>query len=220
VASPPDGAGSAASGRDRPGPPDPGAFARALADGGVVVFPADTVYGLACDPEQPAAVARMYALKGRPARQPSALMFPSAAVAFEALPELGPRTRALLARLWPGGVTVLLANPRGRFPLAGGGEVLGVRVPVARALAELHGPVLQTSANASGGPDARRLADVPAAIRSGADLTLDGGELPGTPSTVIDLVGFDARGEWAVRRVGAVATETVAAAVAAGWWTH
>ena len=195
-------------------PPDAVAFARCLAAGGVVVFPADTVYGLACDPELPGGVERIYALKGRAPKRPSALMLASPAAAFEAVPELGPRTRGLLARLLPGAVTVLVPNPRGRYPLAGGGDVLGIRVPVAPALAALRRPVLQTSANLTGAPDARRLADVPEAIRAGADLVLDGGELPGTPSTVIDLTGFEARGEWAVRRVGAVAPEAVAAAVA------
>lgn len=196
-------------------PPDPEALGRCLASGGVVVFAADTVYGLACDPELRTAVERMYALKGRPPKRPSALMLSSPAAVFEALPELGPRTRALLERLMPGAVTVLVPNPRGRFSLAGGGDMLGVRVPAAPALASLRRPVLQTSANLTGAPDARRLADVPEAIRAGADLVLDGGELPGTPSTVIDLGGFEARGEWAVRRVGAVAPEAVAAAVAA-----
>ena len=195
-------------------PPDAVAFARCLAAGGIVVFPADTVYGLACDPELPAAVERMSALKGRATQRPSALMLASPAAAFEAVPELGPRTRGLLARLLPGAVTLLVPNPRGRYPLAGGGDVLGIRVPVAPALAALRRPVLQTSANLTGEPDARRLADVPEAIRAGADLVLDGGELPGTPSTVVDLTGFEARGEWAVRRVGAVAPEAVAAAVA------
>ena len=206
--------GSSASWWGVASPSDAEAFERCLAEGGVAVFAADTVYGLACDPEQAAAVERMYALKGRPGAQPSALAFFSPEAAFAALPELGPRTRALLGRLLPGAVTVLLPNPRGRFPLAGGGDVLGVRVPVVPALAAVRRPVLQTSANLAGEPDARRLQDVPEAIRHGADLVLDGGELPGTPSTVVDLAGFEARGEWAVRRVGAVAPETIAAAVA------
>ena len=76
-------------------------------------------------------------------------------------------------------------------------------------------PVLQSSANLSGGPDARRLADVPASIREGADLVVDAGELPGTPSTVIDLRRFEAAGEWEVVRAGAVEPEVVARAVAA-----
>jgi L-threonylcarbamoyladenylate synthase len=198
-------------------PTDAEAFEQCVAAGGVAVFGADTVYGLACDPESRAAVERLYALKGRAPGKPSAVMFFDAALALEALPELGVRTRALLARLLPGGVTLLLPNPLGRFPLACGDDprTLGLRVPAATALAGAGRPVLQSSANAAGAPEARRLADVPEAIRRGADLVIDGGELPGTPSTVIDLRRFEAAGEWQVVRAGAVEPEAVARAVAA-----
>ena len=194
--------------------PDADAFERCIAGGGVAVFGADTVYGLACDPERRDAVERLYALKGRAPDKPSAVMFFDAELAVAALPELGARTRALMGRLLPGGVTLLLPNPRGRFPLAGAGA-LGLRVPDVQALRGVARPVLQTSANEAGAPDARRLADVPEAIRAGADLVLDAGELPGTPSTVIDLRRFEAVGEWEVVRAGAVAEEAVARAVAA-----
>jgi L-threonylcarbamoyladenylate synthase len=179
--------------------------------GGVAVFPADTVYGLACDPDSAAAVERLYALKGRPAGKPAAVMFFSLDVALGALPELGPRTRAALSRLLPGGLTLLLPNPQRRFPLACGPDpsTLGLRVPDVPALASVRLPVMQSSANASGGADARRLADVPEPIRAGADLVLDGGELPGTPSTVVDLRGYERDGTWAVHRIGAVAPAAV-----------
>ena len=95
-------------------------FEACIAAGGVAVFPSDTVYGLACDPESAAAVERMYALKGRAPGKPSAVMFFDAELALAALPEVGARTRALMARLLPGGVTLVLPNPRGRYPLAGG----------------------------------------------------------------------------------------------------
>jgi L-threonylcarbamoyladenylate synthase len=191
--------------------------ARALEDciaaGGVAVFYADTVYGLACDPESPAAVERLYALKGRPPRKPSAVMWFDTAAALAALPDLGPRTRGLLERLLPGAITALVPNPAHRFPLAAGGDVLGVRVPDVPALAAVSRPVLQSSANLAGGPDARRLDDVPPAIREGADLVLDGGELPGTPSTVLDLRDLDADGSWGVVRQGLVSHAAVAAAL-------
>jgi L-threonylcarbamoyladenylate synthase len=183
-----------------------------VAAGGVAVFGADTVYGLACDPEDASAVARLYALKGRPPEKPAAVMYFDRERALAALPELGPRTRALLARLLPGPVTALLANPGRRFPLACGPdpETLGLRVPALPALAGVAVPVLQSSANAAGGPDARRLADVPEAIRRGADLVLDAGELPGTPSTVIDLRAYERDGAWTVVRAGALPPEAVA----------
>ena len=174
------------------------AFEQCIADGGVVVFPADTVYGLACDPEDEKAVARLYALKGRPPDKPAAVMF----FAVDALPELGPRTRALAERLLPGAVTLLV--PSGRFPLAGGAGTLGLRVPDLPAFADVRVPVLQTSANLAGGPDARRLEDVPEVIRRGADLVIDGGEVAGTPSTVVDLRDYEAAGAWRILRQGAV----------------
>ena len=175
-------------------------FDSVIAAGGVVVFPADTVYGLACDPANEAAVARLYALKGRPPDKPAAVMFFDRVQALSALPEITARTRALMARLLPGAVTLLV--PSDRFPLAGGAGTLGLRVPDIPPLGSL--PVLQSSANATGGPDARRLEEVPEAIRDGADLVIDGGELPGTPSTVVDLREYERGGELRIVRAGAV----------------
>ena len=191
------------------------ALERTVAGGGVAVFYADTVYGLACDPEDADAVRRLYALKGRPPRKPSAVMWFSRGAALAALPELGGRTRGLLEQLLPGGVTVLVPNPRRRFPLACGPdpETLGVRVPDVASLSTIERPVLQTSANLAGEPDVNRMEDVPATIREHADLVLDGGELAGVPSTVIDLRGFETRGEWTILREGLVSASAIAAAL-------
>jgi len=190
---------------------DPGAvaaFERVVAGGGVAVFPADTVYGLACDPGSAAAVDRLYALKGRPPAKPAAVMCFGGA---PDLPGLGPRTRAAIAALTPGGVTLLLPNPGHLWPLACGPDpgTLGLRV-IGGPLAAMPLPVLQSSANLAGGPDARLLGDVPTAIRDGAGLVLDGGELPGTPSTVIDLRTYESEGSWRVLREGALAVDAVA----------
>ena len=183
--------------------------------GGVAVFPADTVYGLACDVHNRVAVERLYRLKRRRLDKPSAVMFFDRELALAALPELGERTRAALARLLPGPVTALLPNPERRFPLACGEDisVFGLRVPVVPALAGVSWPVLQSSANLAGGPDARTLAEVPEVLRRSADLVLDGGELPGTPSTVVDLRALESTGEWAIVRQGVVSREDVAAAL-------
>jgi L-threonylcarbamoyladenylate synthase len=176
-----------------------------IAAGGVALFPADTVYGLAADPESEEAVERLYAIKGRPPRRPSAVMFFSVGDALAALPELGERTRSAIERLLPGPVTVVLPNPSRRYPLACADtpERIGVRVPALPAGPAR--PVLQSSANPSGGADARRLDDVDPGIRSRVDLELDGGELPGTPSSVLDLTGYEERGDWTVLREGAIA---------------
>jgi L-threonylcarbamoyladenylate synthase len=184
-----------------------------LAGGGVAVFPADTVYGLCCDPSNETAVRRLYELKGRPAEQPAAVMFFALAAALAALPEIGVREHAALKTLLPGPVTLLLPNRTHRFPLAcapgdGSSDTLGLRVPLwsasLAALGAVDAPVLQSSANLSGGSDARCLLDIPKSIRSGADLVLDGGELPGVPSTVLDLREYEQRGTWRVVREGAL----------------
>jgi L-threonylcarbamoyladenylate synthase len=195
-------------------------FSRCIAVGGVAVFPADTVYGLACEPDTREAVDRLYALKGRRPDKPAAVMFFDAELAFAAMPELEPRTRALLERLLPGGITALLPNPLRRWPLACGPDphTLGLRVPALgpgiEALAGMRWPVLQSSANAAGGIDAQRLDEVPEPIRRDADLVLDGGELAGTPSTVVDLRRFELDGMWAVLRPGAVPEREIELAAA------
>ncbi|HEX3872902.1 MAG TPA: L-threonylcarbamoyladenylate synthase [Solirubrobacteraceae bacterium] len=182
------------------------ALARCVGAGGVVVFPADTVYGLGCDPENAAAVGRLYELKGRAGDKPAAVMWGTVDGLLADVDDLGRRTRLAVERLLPGRVTLLVENRRGRFPLAGG-RLLGVRVPSGGL--DLEGPLLQSSANVAGGPDARRLADVPRAIRDGADLVLDGGDLPGVPSTVVDLSDYESAGAWRLVRVGAVGAEDV-----------
>ena len=153
-------------------------FEECIRSGGIALFPADTVYGLAVDPGNEEAVERMYRLKGRPREKRSALMYFS----VDDVPDMPERARRLL----PGPVTVILADGR------------GIRVPDGPRLAGV--PVLQTSANPSGGPDPRRLEEVDPAIRAGVDLEIDGGELPGTPSTVVDLSAEEPR----IVREGAV----------------
>jgi L-threonylcarbamoyladenylate synthase len=176
------------------------ALVRCLDGDGVALFGADTVYGLCCEVLSATAVARLFALKGRSRAKPAAVAFFSLAPALDALPELGEHTRAALAALLPGPLTLLVPNPARRFPLAGG-ELLGVRVIDIGI--ELERAVLQSSANRAGGRDPRTLDEVPAAIRAGVDFELDRGELPGTPSTVIDLSEFEHRGVWRVLRTGA-----------------
>jgi L-threonylcarbamoyladenylate synthase len=197
------------------GPDDAAAFERSISVGGVVVFPSDTVYGLACDPSNEDAVYRLYRLKGRRPERAAAVMFFSLELALAALPDLGPRTVAALHALLPGAVTLLVPNSAGRFGLACGDDprTLGLRVPqlpaAAAALAAVSWPVLQSSANLTGGADAMRLVDVPEQVRAGADLLLDGGELPGVASTVIDLRSVEDEGRWDVGRAGAVPVDEV-----------
>ena len=188
-------------------------FERCMAVGGYAVFPADTVYGLACDPDAKETVQRLHLLKGRSMDKPSAVMFFDAGLALETLAELEPETRSAAERLLPGPVTLLVPNPRHRFPLACGADpdTLGLRVPkLDTPLRDVRWPVLQTSANYAGRPDPRRLQDVPVGLRDSAELVLDGGELPGTPSTVIDLREYASSGKYAIVRQGLLPADEVA----------
>ena len=169
--------------------------ARALRDGKLAVLPTDTVYGLVCAAfdEQPAA--DLYRLKGRDSIQPTAVVAASVDVLLESIPELGGRPAAIARAVFPGPFTLVVPNPAGLFPwlCAGRPDTIGVRVPglpgSSAAIVARVGIVVATSANLSGGPDPRRLADVPEQILAGVAAALDGGELPGVPSTVIDVTG-------------------------------
>jgi L-threonylcarbamoyladenylate synthase len=194
---------------------DVATFERCIAVGGVALFPADTVYGLATEPDSREGIDRLYRLKGRRPERPAAVMFFETDLALEALPELPAETKAAAKELLPGGVTLLLPNKAHRYPLAcePNRDVLGIRVPdLTGGLAPLQAmrwPVLQSSANPSGAKDARRIEDVDERIRAGVDMVLDGGELPGTPSTVVDLTAYHETGRFEIVREGAVPSEAV-----------
>ena len=183
------------------------------------MFPTDTVYGLATEPESPEGVSRLYRLKGRRPDRPAAVMFFRLELALAALPELGPRSRAAVGRLLPGALTLLLPNPARRFPLACDPEPERTRAARAspdggaRAPRGWPWPVLQSSANRSGCADVRRVGDLDEHIRAGVDAVLDGGELPGTSSTVLDLTGYEREGEFGIVREGAIPAEEIAAAL-------
>jgi len=178
----------------------------AIRDGRVVVIPTDTVYGLACTPHRAGAVRALSALKGRSPEQPIAIVAFSIETLVECVPELPEGAVARARRLLPGPYTLVLPNPACRFAWLSGGnpETIGVRVPSltgpACDLLEAVGSVAATSANLHGGPDPRRLTEVPETLRKAAAAVVDGGDLPGTPSTVLDLTGPEPR----VLREGAV----------------
>jgi len=181
-----------------------------VAGGGVAILPTDTVYGICCDPDDELAAARLYGLKGRPGARPAAVMFFSTECALAALGALEPVLELALLALLPGPVTVLLANRAERFGAACGPDptTVGVRVPrlpgALAALAQVDRGVMQSSANVTGKADPRAVAEIPPALRAGVDLVLDGGDLPGTPSTVLDLRDYSRTRAWRVLRAGAL----------------
>jgi len=179
------------------------ALERTIAAGGVAAFPADGLYGLACDPLDAGAIARIHEIKGRDDGKPSAVLYFSPLAMRELVEGLGERTRRAVGALLPGPVTLVVANPRRRYPLAcrEDRERLGVRL-IGGPLAGAMCPILQTSANVSGEPPPASFADVPVEIVDAADLAIDGGTLTGLPSTVVDLTAFDGAGEWSMLRAG------------------
>lgn len=182
-----------------------GALERCIGEGGVAIFPADTLYGLACDPLNGEAVERIQAIKGRGERKPSAVMYFSPLAMRELVAGLGPRTRDAVGALLPGPVTLVIANPERRYPLAcrEDPERLGVRL-IGGPLAGTMTPIFQTSANRGGAPAPIRFDEIDSEILAAADLAIDAGELIGEPSTVVDVTGIDSGGAWEVLREGAL----------------
>jgi L-threonylcarbamoyladenylate synthase len=179
------------------------ALERCIATGGVAVFPADGLYGLACDPLDASAIERIHEIKGRDDGKPSAVLYFSPLAMRELVEGLGPRTREAVGALLPGPATLVVANPERRYPLAcrEDPELLGVRL-IGGPLSGAMCPLFQTSANLSGEPAPGSFAEVPEQIVAAADLAIDGGSLTGLPSTVVDLSGFEETGDWRVLRAG------------------
>jgi L-threonylcarbamoyladenylate synthase len=179
-------------------------------DGGVAVFPADTLYGLACDPLSQAGVERIHRIKGRDEGRSSAVMYFSPLAMRELIAGLGPRTRDAVGALLPGPVTLVVANPERRYPLAcrEDPERLGVRL-IEGPLAGMALPVFQTSANPSGYSAPSAFDEIDPGILDGADLAIDGGELGGSPSTVVDVSAIDSGGRWRILREGALSAREV-----------
>lgn len=191
------------------------ALDRTIGAGGIAVFPADTLYGLACDPLDPAAVARIHALKGRDDGKPSAVLYFAPLAMRELVAGLGPRTLDAVGALLPGPITLVVANPERRYPLAcrEDPERLGVRLITDPPLGGLMRPLLQTSANRSGEAAPARFDQLPPEILAGADLAVDGGELGGVPSTVVDVTAIESGGDWKLLREGALSETEVAQAL-------
>lgn len=192
--------------------------AEAIRAGKTVILPTDTVYGLVASARSAAPVEKLYEVKGRDVWQPSALLAADLETLLEWLPELSGRAGVIASTLLPGPYTLILPNPAGRYPWITGGnpETIGVRVPelpdmVDRILSHV-GCVVATSANLPGGPDPRRVEDIPPEILERVAAVVDAGELPGTPSTIIDFSGAEPR---VVREGAASAADAIDRASAA-----
>ena len=167
--------------------------AQVLRSGGLLAFPTETFYGLAAAGLDAVAVRRVFAVKGRPASMPLLLLVDSRAMAASVTTEIPPRASELMARHWPGALTlVLAAAPAVPAEVTAGTGTVGVRVPahaVARALVRALGePVTAPSANPTGAPPPVTAGEVLAQLEGAIDLILDAGATPGgAPSTVLDV---------------------------------
>lgn len=181
--------------------------ARILRAGGVVAFPTETFYGLGAAACDDSAVRRVFDLKGRPASKPLLVLVDSIAMAETVAADVPDAARPLMARHWPGPLTLVFrARPGVPETVTAGTGTIGVRVPghpAARALvAALGAPVTAPSANPAGERPPTTAAEVLAYFDGSLDLVLDGGPTPGgPPSTVLDMTADPP----AVIRPGAIA---------------
>ena len=185
---------------------------KVLRNGGVAAIPTDTVYGLASNGLDAAAVARVFEVKGRPAGVALPLLLASADDLSLCCVDVPESARSLAGAFWPGPLTLVLRRS-GTVPdaVTGGGDTVGVRVPdhpVPREMARrLGAPITGTSANRSGLPPATTAAEVREQIGDRVDYVLDGGAArSGVPSTVLDLTAVAP----VIVRLGAVPAEAVA----------
>ncbi len=185
-----------------------------LSKGGVALFPADGLYGLACDPLNEKAVSRIHEIKGRDDSKSSAVMYLSPLAMRELIRDLNQRVSEAFARLLPGPVTLIVPNPRHRYPLACREDPsrLGVRV-IDGPLAGVRYPMFQTSANLSGEPSPSSFAGVVPEVKEAVDLAIDGGRLTGLPSTAVDLTDYDENGTWTILREGGMSRGDLVAAL-------
>ena len=171
------------------------AAVEALRAGKPIILPTDTVYGLCASAYGSKPAERLYKLKGRDPLQASALLASDLEMLFECVPELRGRAETIARALLPGPYTLILANPARRYRWIAGAnpDAIGVRVPElppeAEEVVSEVGCVVATSANLRGGPDPRRIDEIPAEIVEHVGAVVDAGELPGTPSTVLDFTG-------------------------------
>jgi L-threonylcarbamoyladenylate synthase len=171
------------------------AFARCrevVRSGGVIAYPTETFYALGVDPRDPAAVRKLFEIKGRQSDQPILVLIKGPEDVKEWVSLITPSAQDLMKRFWPGALTLVFPAREGVLPeLTAESGTIGLRVPgneLTRRLLEFLGTALTgTSANPSGGPSLRTAQEVADELGERIDLVLDAGMTPGgKPSTVVD----------------------------------
>ncbi len=164
-----------------------------LNHGGLVVFPTDTVYGLAALPFQAQSIERLYVVKGRSSQKAIAILLGKLAHLEQVASEMNPMAMRLAEKFWPGPLTLVVQRNPGLPAVLTPDNTIGVRMPdhpVALELLRQSGPLAVTSANLSGRENTVTAQEVINQLRGRIHLVLDGGHIPGgIPSTVVDCTG-------------------------------
>lgn len=193
---------------------------QAIGSGRLVVMPTDTVYGLAADAFSPEAVQALLDAKGRGRQSPPPVLIPNVETLAALAADVVEPVRALAERFWPGPLTVVLtAQPSLSWDLGETGGTVALRIPdhdLALELLRETGPLAVSSANRTGEPAARSVADAQRMLGDSVAVYLDAGELAGdgTPSTIVDATRLTAEGgSLRILREGALSRGAIADAL-------
>jgi L-threonylcarbamoyladenylate synthase len=183
---------------------------KVLRSRGVLALPTETFYALAVNPFDAAALARLFALKARPAAKPVLVLIAGPEMLFQVAREVPAAAIPLMAAFWPGPLTLILPARLDLPPLLTGGTTIGLRQPrqdlVCRLMAALGLPLTGTSANRSGQEPLATAAVVARDLGGEVDLILDAGPCPGgLPSSIVDVTVSPPR----LVRAGAIATSAI-----------
>lgn len=158
--------------------------------GGLIVFPTDTIYGLASKFDNLSAIQRIYTVKDRDQTKALAVLVGNISQVEEVSDEIPPIAKRLMEKFWPGALTIVLQKSNKIVTPLSQDNSIGIRIPddqFVRLLSENTGPLATTSANISGLSSTTNVSEVLAQLRDLVDLIIDGGESPGgVASTVVD----------------------------------
>ncbi len=177
-----------------------------LRDGGIVIFPTDTAFGIGCRIDNESSVEKLFQLRNRPENQATPVLVNGIEMAKKYLEEVPDDVQVLMNKYWPGALTIVLQSRIDKVPLLvrGGGETLGVRMPNHKILLEIIGkvgvPILGPSANFHGEKTPYKFEDLDPALVRKVDFVVDGQTSKGKISTVIDC----SVNPWKIIREGAV----------------
>ena len=160
--------------------------------GGVIIYPTETLYGLGANPLDPEAMKKLYAIKGREKAKPIPFLIKDQEMLETLVEDIPPIGKQLMERYWPGALTLIFRAKKELLPpLFGEGGTIGLRIsahPIANGIVEaIDTPLTSTSANPAGEGDLTDIQNIAQVFGDQVDLIIDGGEVPGIGSTIVDL---------------------------------